>query len=402
MRSLRPTTGFPRFEKPRCKVDGSTPVRRDTKHNFFAVDKLQTEIETFFHESVNRGAWSNNGKNITTSWLREGLQPRSITRDYKWGTSVPLPGYEDKVIYSWFDACIGYISITAQYTDEWEKWWRDPKVQFYQFIGKDNVVFHSVIFPGSQIGTQDIWTKLHHLSTTEYLTYEGGKFSKSRGIGVFGDSARETGVPSDVWRYYLLSHRPESSDTEFTWDSLISDNNNVLLKNLGNFVNRTFKFVNSRHFNNVIPDWTEYHEPSFDTWKEDINKTLGQYIRALDSVKLRSGLTAVLEISQKGNAFLQLHKLDNSLANKEPKKCAAVVGIAVNLVHLLAAIITPYMPGTATSINAQLRAEVLKTPNIWLADSIKPGHEIDRAVHLFSRIHPDKADDWRKVFGGDR
>jgi methionyl-tRNA synthetase len=119
-------------------------------------------------------------------------------------------------------------------TDEWEKWWKNPEnVQLYQFMGKDNVPFHTVIFPGSQIGTGQKWTQLHHLSTTEYLNYEHGKFSKSRGIGVFGVNAKDTGVPSDVWRYYLFSHRPETSDSEFEWPAFISDNNNELLKNLG-------------------------------------------------------------------------------------------------------------------------------------------------------------------------
>ncbi|PVH91348.1 hypothetical protein DM02DRAFT_347337 [Periconia macrospinosa] len=242
----------------------------------------------------------------------------------KWGTPVPLPGYEEKVIYSWFDACIGYVSITAAYTDQWQKWWKNPDVQLHQFIGKDNVVYHSVIFPGSQIGTGEEWTQLHHLSTTDYLTYEGGKFSKSRGIGVFGDSARKTGVPSDVWRYFLLSHRPETGDTEFTWDSFISCNNNLLLKNFGNFVNRVLKFTNSQHYENVVPKWTEYHEDPFDVWKDDANKLLAQYIRELDAVKLRAALSTVLLLSQHGNLFLQSNKLDNSLAANEPSKSAAM------------------------------------------------------------------------------
>jgi methionyl-tRNA synthetase len=239
--------------RPRCKIDGATPVTRDTNHIFFELDKLQPDVEAFFQESAVTGAWSANGKSITAGWLKGGLQPRSITRDMKWGTAVPLPGYEDKVIYSWFDACIGYVSITACYTNQWEKWWRKPDdVELYQFLGKDNVVFHSVIFPATQLGAHDSWTKLHHLSTTDYLTYEGGKFSKGRGIGVFGDSAQKTGVPSDVWRFFLLSVRPETGDSEFSWDSFISANNNLLLKNLGNFVSHMLKFLNSDHYNNTV------------------------------------------------------------------------------------------------------------------------------------------------------
>ena len=387
---------------PRCKIDGAEPVTKDTKHMFLELDKLQAEIEAFFQQSATNGGWSTNGKDITLAWLKEGLKPRSITRDMKWGTEVPLPGYEDKTIYSWFDACIGYISITACYTEKWRQWWCNPDhVQLYQFIGKDNVSYHSVMFPASQIGTRETWTKLHHLSTTEYLTYEGGKFSKSRGIGVFGDSAQKTGVPSDIWRHYLLAHRPESGDTEFNWDLFITSNNNVLLKNLGNFVSRVVKFVNSKIFNNVVPDYNKYQESSFAVWREEVNELLAQYIQRLDAVKVRAALTAVLQISQKGNIFLQSNGLDNKLAEQDPPKCAAVIGLAINLIHLLAALIAPYMPDTAKSMNTQLRAEPLPIVDHWKGDSIRPGHEIGKAVYLFGRIKPEKAQEWREMFGSE-
>ncbi|KAJ3544454.1 hypothetical protein NM208_g3040 [Fusarium decemcellulare] len=390
------------LKSPRCKVDGATPVTRETKHIFLELDKLQPELERFFQDSATEGAWSANGKHITSAWLKKGLQPRSITRDLKWGTEVPLPGYDRKVIYSWFDACIGYVSITAAYTDQWELWWRNPEnVKLHQFLGKDNVVYHSVIFPGSQIGTQETWTKLHHLSTTDYLTYEGGKFSKSRGIGVFGDSAQKTGVPSDIWRYYLLSHRPETGDSEFRWDSFISSNNNILVNNLGGFVSRVLKFINSRHYKGIVPDWTGYTEPYFGVWKEEINKLLAEYIRDLDAVKLRPALLTVLQISQSGNTLLQDNKLSNTLAENEPAKCAAVIGIAVNLVDLLGTVIAPYMPATAKSIQTQLRVESCLIPDRWDADAIKPGHGIGKAEHLFSRIKPEKAQEWRNLFGSE-
>ena len=388
------------LKSPRCKVDGSTPITKDTKHMFLELDKLQPEVDTFFQESASKGAWSSNGKEITSSWLKEGLKPRSITRDMKWGTEVPLPGYENKVIYPWFDACIGYVSITAHYTDQWQQWWRNPdEVQLYQFIGKDNVAYHSVMFPGSQIGTRDTWTKVHHLATTEFLTYEGGKFSKSRGTGVFGDSAQKTNVPSDVWRYYLLAHRPETSDSEFNWDEFIISNNNILLKNLGNFVSRVVKFANSKHFNRIVPNYTNYHEPSFDTWKDEINVLLTQYIRNLEAVKIRAALSKVLQISQQGNILLQSNTLNNKLAENEPSKCAALIGLALNLIHLLSSVIAPYMPDSATLINAQLRADPLPIPDHWTADSIQPGHEIGQAAYLFTTIKPEKGEEWREMFG---
>jgi len=342
-----------------------------------------------------------NTTTITAAWLKLGLRARSITRDYKWGTKVPLPGFDNKVMYSWFDAPIGYVSITACYTDQWEWWSRDPdNVQLYQFMGKDNVVFHSVIFPASQIGTPDRWTKLHHLSACEYLAYEGSKFSKSRGIGVFGDSAQNSGVPADVWRYYLLSHRPESGDSDFEWDAFILANNIILLNNLGNFVSRVLKFVAGKHYNGIVPSGEDYHQiSSFKALKDEASVLLAQYIRELDAVKLRSGIATVLQISQLGNGFLQSNSLSNRLAKEEPQRCIAVVSYAVNLIHLLASLIAPYMPDTAASINKQLNAAPLPIPDQWNVDSIKPGHKIGVPEFLFRRIPPKKADEWRELFG---
>ncbi|KAL1866303.1 hypothetical protein VTK73DRAFT_4761 [Phialemonium thermophilum] len=390
------------LKNPRCKVDGSAPVTKETNHVFWNWISCSQRWMPSSRRPLRTVTGPTLPRPLPQLWLKEGLEPRSITRDMRWGTKVPLPGYEEKVIYPWFDACIGYVSITACYTDQWEKWWRSPKdVQLYQFMGKDNVVFHSVIFPATQIGTRETWTKPHHLSATDYITYEGGKFSKSRGIGVFGDSARKTGIDSDIWRFYLIFHRPESGDTEFTWDSFISDNNNLLLKNLGNFVSRVLKFVNSQHCDSIVPDWTTYHEPSFDVFRDQIDKLLKRYNEELDAVKLRAGLSTILAISQQGNGFLQANKLDGNLAKNEPEKCAAVVGRAVNLVHLLAALLAPYMPKTADSINMQLGATPLLIPDRWTVDSIQPGHKIGKAEHLFRQIKPEKAQEWRKTFGSD-
>jgi methionyl-tRNA synthetase len=166
----------------------------------------------------------------------------------KWGTPVPLPDFESKVFYVWFDAPIGYISITANYTDDWEQWWRNPEeVVYYQFMAKDNVPFHSVVFPSTLLGTGSKWTMVNHLISTEYLNYEDAKFSKSRGIGVFGNDAQDTGIPADIWRFYLIYTRPESQDSAFQWEDLMAKNNNDLLASLGNFFNRALKFTKDNY-----------------------------------------------------------------------------------------------------------------------------------------------------------
>jgi methionyl-tRNA synthetase len=393
--------------KPRCKLDGATPILKDTKHVFLQLDKLQSQIEEWNKKASTEGAWSTNGISITESWLKEGLKPRGITRDLKWGTPVPLEGYEKKVLYVWFDACIGYVSITANYTDEWEKWWRNPEnVKLYQFMGKDNVPFHTVIFPGSQMGTGDKWTQLHHLSTTEYLNYEHGKFSKSRNVGVFGTNAKDTGIPPDVWRYYLLSRRPEQSDSEFEWKAFIDVNNNELLKNLGNFVNRVIKYVNGANYDSVIPDYNSaeakaFFESDLASRVTEINEALAKYNAELEAVKLKAGLVTVLHISYLGNALLQHNTLDNKLFNEHPHKCAAVVGLAINLVHLLAAVMEPYMPVTASSVLEQLNAEPLVIPDKWTPNYITPGHKIGKAAYLFTQIKAEREAEWRDRFGGE-
>jgi len=393
------------LKNPRCKLDGAAPIAKETKHVFLLLDKLQGQVEEWSRKSSKEGAWSNNGIQITESWLNEGLKPRGITRDLKWGTAVPLPDYDNKVLYVWFDACIGYVSITANYTSEWEKWWRDPEnVSLYQFMGKDNVPFHTVVFPSSQLGTNDKWTKLNHLSTTEYLNYEKGKFSKSRGIGVFGTSAKETGIPADVWRYYLLSRRPETGDTEFEWDGFIAANNNELLKNFGNFVNRIIKFVNSANFDSVVPDHTKYDdaEKSLEKHIKETNEILTEYRQQMEAVKLRQGLATVLRMSSLGNQLLQDNRLDNALAKEQPDRCAAVVGLALSHVHLLASAIAPYMPATALSILQQLNAELLIIPDgEWRGNTVEPGHKIGKAAYLFSQIKPEKEKEWREMFGGE-
>ncbi|KAK5074274.1 methionine--tRNA ligase mes1 [Lithohypha guttulata] len=396
---------------PRCKVDGATPVVKETKHIYLKLDKLQPSTEEWVNASIEKGAWSRNAAIITRDWLGKGLQERGITRDLAWGVPVPLQGFEKKVFYVWFEACIGYPSITANYTEQWEQWWKNPdNVQLYQFLGKDNVPFHSIIFPACQIGTEDNWTRLHHLSATEYLNYENGKFSKSRGVGVFGNNAKETGVPPDVWRYFLLKNRPESADTQFEWRSFIDSNNSELLANLGNFVNRIIKLVNSpKAYNSIIPNFDPDNLPeSFAPHLEEITTGLKEYLVEMDAVHIRSGLDKAMKLSSAGNGLIQAFKLDNALIASEPELAAAVAATAINLIYLTSAIFEPYLPATSKSIREQLDMPFLRIPseediaNGWKPTYIKPGHKIGKAAYLFTRIDEKKADEWRDLFGGNQ
>ncbi|KAH3671722.1 hypothetical protein OGAPHI_000427 [Ogataea philodendri] len=386
---------------PRCKLDGHTPEPRESNQIFLSLDKLEPDLRKWFEEAAEKGKWSKNSKTITNSWLKEGLQPRCITRDLVWGTPVPLEGYEKKVLYVWFDAPIGYISITACYTDDWKEWWKNPEhVQLYQFMGKDNVPFHSVVFPSSELGTKEDWTLLHHLNTTEYLQYEGGKFSKSRGIGVFGNNAEATGVSPSVWRYYLASVRPESQDSQFSWYEFVTKNNSELLANLGNFVNRLVKFVIAK-YNGVVPEFKTTDCEVYPTLKKDLDSLIKTYVDDMEAVRLRKGLETAMMISARGNLFLQENKLDNSLYNDSPEKSDAVVAIGLNIVYLVSAVIAPYMPETSKQIEEILRVPELKIPDefdLW----VEPGHCIGKAQYLFKRIDEKKIDEWKALYGGQQ
>ncbi|KAG0299631.1 putative methionine--tRNA ligase, cytoplasmic protein rar1 [Dissophora globulifera] len=388
---------------PRCKLDGNRPVQKLSKHMFLDLGKLQPQCEEWFEKASVDGHWSSNGKVITQSWFKEGLRLRCITRDLKWGTPVPLPGWEGKVFYVWFDAPIGYPSITATYTKDWEKWWKNPKdVKLYQFMGKDNVPFHTVIFPSTLMGTGEDWTLLDTLSTTEYLQYESGKFSKSRGVGIFGNNVQETGVPPSVWRYYLLSNRPETNDSLYLWKDFIARNNNELLANLGNFVNRVVKFVNAK-YDSHVPSIETAAAPTASDEKllREVNERLKHYVEALDDVKIREGLRLAMEISALGNLYLQENKIDNTLFAEHKDRCDRVVITALNLIYLLSALFFPYMPSTSESIARQLNAPVRLLPEEFAVDSILTGHVIGKAEYLFKRIDEKQEDVWRAKYGGN-
>ena len=414
------------LQQPRCKLCGKPPVIRESRHMFLRIDSLQPRTEAWAAETAKTGHWSSNGMLITESWFKEGLRPFSLTRDLQWGVPVPLEGFEDKVLYVWFDAPIGYPSITANYTDDWERWWKNPKdVRLYQFMGKDNVRFHTVIFPSCLMGSGDEWTLLHHINTTEYLQYEGGKFSKSRNIGVFGDRAKEIGLSPSVWRYYLMATRPESSDSQFVWADFVTRNNSELLKNLGNFVNRVLTFL--KKYDGKLPpahpecgvrlgtegpmeaatdDAPSEQGPSFPAlvarFVRDVNNILAQYVSFMDQAKLRAGLNTMMALSARGNLFLSEAGLDNTLFSEHRDRCDTVVLLAANLIWVLSAVVHPFMPETADQILAQLNAPPRALPKeSRFAVDLLPGHAVGKAAHLFKPIDEKMAQQWKAKFGGD-
>ena len=372
---------------PRCKLCGKCPEIRTSNHLFLDLPKIEERLNNWLEKSSEK--WSSNARVIAKSWLKGGLQPRCITRDLKWGTPVPLEGFQDKVFYVWFDAPIGYISITAQYTEHWEKWWRNPdNVEYWQFMAKDNVPFHSVVFPSTLLGTSEKWTLVNRLMSTEYLNYEDAKFSKSRGVGVFGNDAKETGIPSDVWRFYLMYMRPESQDSAFKWEDLMMKNNSELLANLGNFINRATKFTKD-NFGSQVPEM----DLNNDDWEmvARVNQELTNYISLLEDAREREAITCVFNISRLGNQLMQ-HNTPWKLVKGSPSdksRAGTVVGLSVNLACLLSVLVQPYLPTLSSKLQEQLAApkEVNVIPEQFHM-MLQSGHMIGVPSPLVEEIKP--------------
>jgi methionyl-tRNA synthetase len=236
---------------------------------------------------------------------------------------------------------------------------------------------------------------------SEYLQYEGDKFSKSRGIGVFGDQASLTGIPSSVFRYYLLSSRPESSDSQFLWREFITKNNTELLNNLGNLVNRIIKFLNAK-YKGIVPDYTQDTADTVGVkrFETDVNQILTAYIEAMDSLRLKLGLKLAMDLSARCNLLLQENKLDNNLFNNFPERCAATLGTSINAIYLLSAMLCPFIPATSDAIDEQINAPRLAIPDQWRVGDVLPGHNIGKAQYLFSKIPEEKEEEWKSKFGG--
>jgi methionyl-tRNA synthetase len=336
------------LQDPKCSTCGSTPAPRKTDHLYIDLPAIRPELEAWIKKASVEGFWANNAVQMTQAWIRDGLKPRAITRDLKWGIPVPKAGYENKVFYVWFDAPIGYISITAVAGDEagfdWKTWWMNPAgVELYQFIGKDNIPFHTVIFPSSLIGSGRDWTLLHHMSSTEYLNYESGKFSKSQGVGVFGTDVMETGIPADLWRFYIFWNRPERADYIFTWSDFHERINGELIGNLGNLVNRTLTFV-LRYYEGRIPQG----EPDRVFWGRvrEIEKEIGE---RLERAELRDAFRAAFELSDLANKRFQDGEPWKTRTS-DPASAASLIHDLCYVLRDLTILIRPYMPATAAKM----------------------------------------------------
>lgn len=348
---------------PRSMLDNSVPVLKDTRHLYLNLPQILPKLQTWMDSAAVQGKWAHNAMQMTQAWIRDGLKERAITRDLKWGIPVPLKGFENKVFYVWFDAPIGYISITATLTEEWEKWWKNPDdVELFQFIGKDNIPFHTVIFPSSLLASGDNWTMLHHMSSSEYLNYEDGKFSKSLGIGVFGNDVQDTGIPADIWRFYLYYNRPESSDYMFTWDDFLGKVNGELIGNFSNLVNRTLTFL-YKNYDGKIPvaeadsnDPEGYTAEKSAAFKAESARIQSEMSEKLEWAEIRSAYRLFFQLCDLGNKTFQANEPWKT-RKTDPASAERLMRDLVQLVRDLAILAEPFTPGAAVRILSMLGLE---------------------------------------------
>jgi methionyl-tRNA synthetase len=393
------------LRQPRCAICGQGRIEaRESRHLFLMLPKLTDRVAAWVNGKD--GYWPNSTLGVAHKWLDEGLRERCITRDLSWGIPVPLPGFENKVFYVWFDAPIGYIGISMEWAeaagnpDAWQTYWKDPDTRLVQFLGKDNVPFHAVTWPATMMGADDGFVLADMIKSFEFLNYEGGKFSTSRGRGIFTDQALDL-FPADVWRYCLCVLAPERKDTDFSWDSFETALNKDLADVLGNFVNRTITFV-QRYFDGKVPPAQPDGDPERGV-KAALEQTVREGREAMAGYWLGKAVRAVRDFWAECNRYF-----DARAPWQQRKTDLAAAGSTLNcsahLARAAAILAAPFIPHTAEGIFGQLRldpASVHRLPWATTPDFGElTGRPVGPAVPLFQKVEPARLAEVRQRFAG--
>ncbi|GAU66580.1 methionyl-tRNA synthetase [Streptomyces sp. NBRC 110611] len=397
----------------RSAISGSSDLEvRETKHLFLLQSKLQHEVEGWLEGNGSK-EWPVLASSIAHKWLTEGLQDRAITRDLDWGVPVPADVWpelaaEGKVFYVWFDAPIEYIGATKEWADvapenrDWKSWWYEADdVRYTEFMAKDNVPFHSVMFPATQLGTREPWKKVDFLKAFNWLNYYGGKFSTSQKRGIFTDAALEL-LPADYWRYFLMAYAPESDDTSFTWELFSASVNKDLADTLGNFVNRVLSFSRKR-FGDEVPAGAEAGAAEQKLGVE-IAGLLAEYEGHMEALQFRKAAASLRALWSAGNSYLE--EKAPWLEIKTDKDAAALtLRTAMNLIHLYAVVSEPFIPASAKAMRSAFT--LADDTAVWVsADEAKTlaavpaGTPFTVPPVLFAKITEEDLESYRERFGG--
>jgi methionyl-tRNA synthetase len=375
------------LQEPRCVFCRTTPIIKTSTHWFFDLPKFRDRLQAFVQS--NRQL-PENARNFSLRWLEEGLKPRALTRDNKWGIPAPFPGAEGKTIYVWMEAVLGYVSASIEWAEKsgkpeaWKDFWFDKTTRNVHFIGKDNIPFHVIIFPALLLATHEDYVLPWQVSSTEFILFEGKKYSKSKKIGVWIDEALEV-APAEYWRYVLMATRPEARDANFTWRDFQAHINTELNDILGNFVHRTLTFINTQ-FDSKIPEPSDF-DPIDNQIKQQIENAPSRVGSLLDQFELKNALAAVIDLARAGNQYLS-EREPWHLIKADRIKTGSTIYLASQLVRSIGILISPYLPDTAREIARQTNE-----PNSFSSKwddagklDLKPGHSIGMAKPLFHKV----------------
>jgi methionyl-tRNA synthetase len=369
------------LKEPRSTLSGSAPIMKDTKHWFLPLDKYEAFLRKWILEENKH--WKVNVYGQCKSWLDAGLQPRAVSRDLDWGIPVPVKGAEGKVLYVWFDAPIGYISATKELTSDWEKYWKNEDTRLIHFIGKDNIVFHCIVFP-AMLKAEGSYILPENVPANEFLNLEGDKISTSRNWAVWlHEYLEDFPGKEDVLRYTLCANAPETKDNDFTWKDLQARNNNELVAILGNFVNRSIVLTH-KFFNGEVPEAGSFNDFDRATLSE-IAKIRTSVETSLENFRLREALKNAMDLARLGNKYLADTE-PWSLYKTDPERVKTILNISLQITANISSLVSPFLPNTAKKLCEFLDISAIPWEEIGSDVLLKPGHTIRKAGLLFEKI----------------
>jgi methionyl-tRNA synthetase len=383
------------LKNPKSKISGGTPTLKETSHYYFPLGKYQPALEKYVDEMNEKYNWKDNVIQYCRGWFKDGLKDRAITRDLDWGIKVPVDGAAGKVIYVWFEAVLGYISSTKELSqqkndpDFWKKYWQDPKTKYIAFIGKDNVVFHAIIFPAILMAWNEGGKKQYclpqNIPANEFLNFEGKKFSKSRNWGIDVDEFLDLFQP-DLLRYTLAANLPETRDTDFYWKEFQLRNNSELADILGNFINRTFTFV-FKHFDGKVPTLGKLEKIDEDMLKEISNypEKVGDLF---ENYKIRDGVNKIMNLARDGNKYFNDTEPWKTVKS-DKERCGTTLNVCLQTIYTLAELFSPILPFSTEKLYTMLNSKPVDWDECGKSQ-LKEGHQLNESEILFPKIEDEK------------
>ena len=366
---------------PTSAITGNKPVLKETKHWYLQLDKEQGFLEKWILQEHKE--WKDTVKGQCSAWFKAGLKPRAVSRDLSWGVSLPIENAKGKVLYVWFDAPIGYISATKDLTDDWEKYWKDPETKLVHFIGKDNIVFHCIIFP-TMLKQEGSYILPDNVPANQFMNLEHNKISTSKNWAVWlHEYLLDFPEMQDVLRYSLTINAPEKKDNNFTWKDFQTHNNKELVGDLGNFINRVIVLTN-KYYDGIVPEITTLTDYDNEVIA-DLKKLKQDIESSIENYRFREALVNTVNIARLGNKYLAVTEPWKIIKTDE-ERVKTIMNISLQIIANISTIIEPFLPHSAPKIRDLLNINAIDWEKTGSIDLIKPEHKINKAKLLFSKV----------------